>query len=203
MWLNLLTGRVSLALGLLLLAASHFYSYQQGHQRGIAQHNTAHQAQLSACQQARQQLLAQMQVSLTAQQAEQQRQLAQARQVSADYRQQMQHLQVRYQQLKRQRDDITTHFMDDRAQKQALPTGFTRGFVQQVNAAFGLSADTDSRARRAQSTSGTVSGVDPRLRLSGLTQRELLDWLLDTGKHCQALRAQVNSLLDIVERETP
>ncbi|CAA2930413.1 hypothetical protein [Arsenophonus endosymbiont of Bemisia tabaci] len=85
-------------------------------------------------------------------------------------------------------------------QLHALPTGFTNGFVQQVNAAFRVPTDSDTdNTPSAQSMSRAVLTIKTRLRLSELIQQDLLAWLVDTGQQCQALKMEVNKLLDFLE----
>lgn len=206
MWANLVTGRSTVAgISLLLLAASHYYSYshgvQQGYQQGLRQRDHEDDARLFACQQTQQRLFSAEKERLVSLLAEQQRQVQRAQQTATDYQQQLQTLHARYQQLKRQQHAITTHFLDAKGQLHPLPTGFTRGFLQQANAAFGLPPDSGTDTASAQSASGGVSPSDTRLRLSALTQQDLLAWLLDIGQQCQALKAQVNGLLDQENKE--
>ncbi|HGJ5883696.1 hypothetical protein [Arsenophonus sp.] len=62
-----------------------------------------------------------------------------------------------------------------------------------------MSTDRDTDTPSAQSTSRAVSTAKARLRLSELTQQDLLAWLVDTGQQCQALKMQVNELLNLME----
>ncbi|MDY4378657.1 hypothetical protein SOV92_12575 [Pectobacterium brasiliense] len=102
--------------------------------------------------------------------------------------------------LKRRIDDVTQRWIDERGQSRPIECVFTAGFVQQYNAAYGLSVNGETgfttAASRAGNTATTATALDARLRDSGVTQRDILVHSADAGERYQQLAAQVNGLLD-------
>ncbi|PHM24598.1 hypothetical protein [Xenorhabdus ehlersii] len=125
-----------------------------------------------------------------------------AHQAEAHYLNGIEKLRTQNQQLKRKIDHVTQRWMDEKQQFHPVNCVFTRGFVQQYNAAFGLSGE---QMRSASVTSGADETprenetADAQLRSSGITQRDILANVIDNGEQCLALKAQVNGLLDYIE----
>ncbi|MCV9878843.1 hypothetical protein [Brenneria izbisi] len=104
--------------------------------------------------------------------------------------------------LKRRIDDVTQRWIDQQGNAHPVQCVFTTGFVQQYNAAYGLSADGETSAAVAGSAGGTsaaAEAVNARLRDAGVTQRDILAHSADAGERSQQLAAQVNGLLDYIE----
>ncbi|MEL4887844.1 hypothetical protein N6P31_12300 [Pectobacterium betavasculorum] len=102
--------------------------------------------------------------------------------------------------LKRRIDDVTQHWIDERGQSRPIECVFTVGFMQQYNAAYGLSINGETgsatAASRVGGTSAAAALLDARLFDSGVTQRDILAHSTDVGERYQQLAAQVNGLLD-------
>ncbi|MEQ9905008.1 hypothetical protein [Pectobacterium aroidearum] len=101
--------------------------------------------------------------------------------------------------LKRRIDDVTQRWIDERGQSRPIECVFTAGFVQQYNAAYGLSINGETGSATAASGAGGTSAaaalLDARLFDSGVTQRDILAHSADVGERYQQLAAQVNGLL--------
>lgn len=142
--------------------------------------------------------------ALRAWQERYQAQVLAAHQAEATYQGTLAKLQKDKLQLQRKIDDVTQRWIDEQGQSHAVQCVFTRGFVQQYNAAFGVAESGDQNGAATAiaqpgQTSGPVHASDARLRDSGVTQRDLLANITDNGPQCQALSAQVNGLLDYIE----
>lgn len=206
MFTNLIPWRWLGAFTLVLLLAWGLYS--NGYTRGHAQAARDGELALSELKNRHEQeLLAQSEEdneALMAWQLRYQEQVFSAAEAEKRYLATVSDLRRTHQQLQRKIDDVTHRWQDERGQSHAIECVFTAGFVQQYNAAFGLSpltADTGnaaSAARRAGSASRAVAAVDPRLRDSGVAQRDLLAHATETGAAYRRLAAQVNALLDYI-----
>ncbi|HCL5251793.1 TPA: hypothetical protein N2G30_001911 [Salmonella enterica] len=124
-----------------------------------------------------------------------QQQLIHIRQGEESYLKQTEALAARNAALQRRIDDVTQQYVDEKGKAHPVACVFTRGFVQQYNAAFGVSApDAAAAARDAGTTAAAVASADARLRASGVTQRDILASVGDNGQRCQQLAAQVRGL---------
>ncbi|MFE8150182.1 hypothetical protein RBA69_23530 [Brenneria goodwinii] len=105
--------------------------------------------------------------------------------------------------LKRRIDDVSQRWIDEQGKSHPVQCVFTAGFVQQYNAAYGLSAGGETRAAAVAGgvggTSTAAEAFNARLRDSGVTQRDILAHSADAGELSQQLAAQVNGLLDYIE----
>ncbi|MCT8349589.1 hypothetical protein LGZ99_20910 [Photorhabdus temperata] len=131
-----------------------------------------------------------------------QMQVHSAHQAEANYLNDIEQLRTQNQQLKRKIDHVTQSWMDEKQQFHSINCVFTRGFVQQYNAAFGLPGEQTRPASvtsGADETSRGNESSDAQLWLSGITQRDILANVIDNGEQCLALKAQVNGLLDYIE----
>ncbi|WP_304169702.1 hypothetical protein [Lonsdalea britannica] len=206
MFTNLIPWRWLGAFALVLLVA--FGLYYNGYTRGHAQAARDGELALSELKNRHEQaLLAQAEEdneALAAWQQRYQEQVVSAAEAEKRYLATVSDLRRTHQQLQRKIDDVTHRWQDERGQSHAIECVFTAGFVQQYNAAYGLSSLTAdagnpaAAARRAGSASGAVAAVDPRLRDSGVAQRDLLAHATETGAAYRRLAAQVNALLDYI-----
>ncbi|WP_053014337.1 MULTISPECIES: hypothetical protein [Xenorhabdus] len=189
-----------LSLGLLPLA------YWQGHVTGFQKAKETGNTAL-AQQQAEFLLLEKQRTerelaTLNTLQQRYQRQVSLAHQAEANYLNGIEQLRTQNQQLKRKIDHVTQRWMDEKQQLHPVNCVFTRGFVQQYNAAFGLSSE---QTHATSITSGTDETprehetADAQLRPSGITQSDILTNVIDNGEQCLTLKAQVNGLLDYIE----
>ncbi|KFK92741.1 lipoprotein [Serratia sp. Ag2] len=182
--------------------------YQKGYLRGHEDATQAGNAALSELQarvdrEKREQAERENAV-LRAWQERYQAQVLAAHQAETGYQATLASLQQQKQQLLRKIDDVTQRWIDEQGQPHAVQCVFTRGFVQQYNAAFGIAESGDQNGAAAAATQpgqapGPVHPADARLRDSGVTQRDILANITDNGPQCQALSAQVNGLLDYIE----
>ncbi|MFP1920664.1 hypothetical protein [Lonsdalea quercina] len=206
MFTNLIPWRWLGAFILVLLLA--WGLYDNGYKRGQAQAARDGELALSELQNRHEQaLLAQAEEdneALTAWQQRYQQQVVSAAEAEKRYLATVSDLRRTHQQLQRKIDDVTHRWQDERGQSHAIECVFTAGFVQQYNAAFGLSSLTANAGnaaavvRGAGGASGAVAAVDPRLRDSGVAQRDLLAHATEIGAAYQRLSAQVNGLLDYI-----
>ncbi|MFP1724059.1 hypothetical protein ACLEEB_13785 [Lonsdalea quercina] len=206
MFTNLIPWRWLGALTLVMLLA--WGLYHNGYTRGQAQAARDGELALSELRNRHEQaLLAQAEEdneALTAWQQRYQQQVVSAAEAEKRYLATLSDLRRTHQQLQRKIDDVTHRWQDERGQSHAIECVFTAGFVQQYNAAFGLSSLTAdagnaaAAARRAGGASGAGAAVDPRLRDSGVAQRDLLAHATEVGAAYQRLAAQVNGLLDYI-----
>lgn len=124
-----------------------------------------------------------------------QQQLIHIRQTEENYLARTEELTARNAELQRKINDVTQHYIDERGKVRPVECVFTRGFVQQYNAALGVSdPDAAAAARDAGATAAAVASTDARLRASAVSQRDILANLADNGKQCQQLAAQVQGL---------
>lgn len=124
-----------------------------------------------------------------------QQQLIHIRQNEEAYLTRAEELTARNAALQRRIDDVTQQYVDEKGKTHPVACVFTRGFVQQYNAALGVSApDAAAATRDAGKTAAAATSADARLRASGISQRDILANLADNGQHCQRLAAQVQGL---------
>ncbi|MGG2141981.1 hypothetical protein [Symbiopectobacterium sp. RP] len=135
------------------------------------------------------------------------RQVAAAHTSERNYLAHVARINAENRQLKRQIDDVTQRWLDEKGQPHAVSCVFTRGFVQHYNAALGVPDANTSGATAAPGGAGnttrpTASAGEP-LRPSPVTQRDILANITANGQQCQVWRAQVNGLLDHIEGLQP
>ncbi|EDT8749028.1 hypothetical protein QG54_003426 [Salmonella enterica subsp. enterica] len=134
-------------------------------------------------------------------------QVAAAHKVDKDFQAKKQQLERENADLKKQIADVTRRWVDESGKSHPVKCVFTRGFVQQYNAALGVTA-TDSpghpgtAAAAASGTGKTPRATDTalaRLRDSGVSQADVLANVTDNARQCRVWREQVNSLLDHIK----
>ncbi|HBD0075495.1 TPA: hypothetical protein PBQ16_002577 [Escherichia coli] len=128
-----------------------------------------------------------------------QAQVAAGHQAESNHLAQIAQLERTNRQLQRQVNDVTQRWMDEKGKTHPIECVFTRGFVQQYNAALGYDDTASATAAGTGAASGDAEAADTRLRNSGVTQQDILANLIDNALQCRAWRSQVNGLLD--ERE--
>ncbi|HCL5346566.1 TPA: OmpH family outer membrane protein [Salmonella enterica subsp. salamae serovar [1],40:z35:e,n,x,z15] len=133
--------------------------------------------------------------------------VAAAHKADADFQAKKQQLERENADLKKQIADVTRRWVDESGKSHPVKCVFTRGFVQQYNAALGVTA-TDSTghpgtaAAAASGTGKTPRATDTalaRLRDSGVSQADVLANVTDNARQCRVWREQVNSLLDHIK----
>ncbi|ECE9609593.1 hypothetical protein FVI83_21445 [Salmonella enterica subsp. diarizonae] len=133
--------------------------------------------------------------------------VAAAHRADADFQAKKQQLERENADLKKQIADVTRRWVDESGKSHPVKCVFTRGFVQQYNAALGVTA-TDSTghpgtaAAAASGTGKTPRATDTalaRLRDSGVSQADVLANVTDNARQCRVWREQVNSLLDHIK----
>lgn len=134
--------------------------------------------------------------------------VAAGHQAEASYLEQIAQLESQNQQLKGQIKNVTQRWIDEKGKSHPIECVFTRGFVRQYNAALGYEDPAvDTGHTESGTTTGTFAGATPRqpeatdtwLRDSGVSQRDVLDNIIDNAKQCRVWRSQINNLID--ERE--
>ncbi|EBW7149663.1 hypothetical protein DQC40_11620 [Salmonella enterica subsp. enterica serovar Coeln] len=134
-------------------------------------------------------------------------QVAAARQADADFQAKKQQLERENADLKKQIADVTRQWVDEKGKHHPIECVFTRGFVQQYNAALGV-ADTHNAGHHestaaASASAGQKAGATDtalaRLRDSGISQADVLANVIDNARQCRVWREQVNGLLDYTE----
>lgn len=128
-------------------------------------------------------------------------QVAAAHQADADFQAKKQQLERENADLKKQIADVTRHWVDEKGKHHPIECVFTRGFVQQYNAALGASTgdggvSAAARSASAGNATGTTDTTLARLRDSGVTQADVLANVTDNARQCRVWREQVNGLLD-------
>lgn len=131
-------------------------------------------------------------------------QVAVAHQADADFQAKKQQLERENADLKKQIADVTRHWVDEKGKRHPIECVFTRGFVQQYNAALGVSTgdggmSATARSASAGNTTGATDAALARLRDSGVTQADILANVTDNARQCRVWREQVNGLLDYTE----
>lgn len=124
-----------------------------------------------------------------------QRQLIRIREHEEGYLARQAELTARSTALQRRIDDVTQQYVDEKGKTHPVACLFTRGFVQQYNAAIGVfTPDITTATGDAGITSVTAATSDARLRASAVSQRDILANLADNGQRCQQLSEQVRGL---------
>lgn len=128
-------------------------------------------------------------------------QVAAAHRADADFQAKKQQLERENADLKKQIADVTRHWVDEKGKHHPIKCVFTRGFVQQYNAAIGASTgDGGVSAATGSASDGNTTGATDtalaRLRDSGVTQADVLANVTDNARQCRVWREQVNGLLD-------
>lgn len=199
---------------LLALWLIHQHGYRRGFSTAASDGNAALQQQQAASKAALASLQAdfaqqlhrrseQEKAALLAWQRRYQQQVNAANNAQQRYLGQTASLRRQNENLKRRIDDVTQRWIDPQGNAHPVQCVFTAGFVQQYNAAYGLSADGETSfaavTRGAGDTSAAAEAANARLRDSGVTQRDILAHSADAGERSQQLAAQVNALLDYIE----
>nr|WP_228006143.1 hypothetical protein [Morganella morganii] len=132
-----------------------------------------------------------------------QAQVAAAHQADRDFQTQKDTLEKQNAQLQQRIHEVTRNWMDEKGRRHPVKCVFTAGFVQQYNAAFGIAGDSPVSAaadtRRTDNATGTLQGIDPRLRNSDVSQADILANIIDNAGQCRIWRAQLNGLLDYTD----
>ncbi|HBM0096081.1 TPA: hypothetical protein LT061_002528 [Salmonella enterica subsp. enterica serovar Blitta] len=134
-------------------------------------------------------------------------QVAAAHKVDKDFQAKKQQLERENADLKKQIADVTRRWVDESDKTHPVKCVFTRGFVQQYNAALGVTGAHDAGhyepASAASGSAGKAPGTTDtalaRLRDSGVSQADVLANVTDNARQCRVWREQVNSLLDYTE----
>lgn len=109
--------------------------------------------------------------------------------------------------LKKRIADVTRRWVDESGKSHPVKCVFTRGFVQQYNAALGVTGahnagyheSTAAASGSAGKAPGTTDTALARLRDSGVSQADVLANVTDNARQCRVWREQVNDLLDYTE----
>ncbi|EAM6405842.1 hypothetical protein HHZ14_004456 [Salmonella enterica] len=134
-------------------------------------------------------------------------QIAAAHKADADFQAKKQQLERENADLKKQIADVTRQWVDEKGKRHPIECVFTRGFVQQYNAALGVTGthnaghheSTAAASASAGKTTGTTDTALARLRDSGVSQADILANVTDNARQCRVWREQVNGLLDYTE----
>ncbi|HGB3471662.1 TPA: hypothetical protein ACIVB1_001952 [Salmonella enterica subsp. diarizonae serovar 61:l,v:z35] len=138
-------------------------------------------------------------------------QVAAAHRADADFQAKKAELEKENADLKQQIADVTRRWVDASGRMHPVKCVFTRGFVQQYNAALGLpDAGTAGHPDTAAATASgagsaprTTDAALSRLRDSGVSQADVLASVTDNARQCRVWREQVNGLLDYIEGLQP
>lgn len=134
-------------------------------------------------------------------------QVAAARQADADFQVKKQQLERENVALKKQIADVTRQWVDEKGKHHPIECVFTRGFVQQYNAALGVTGahnaghheSTAAASASAGATTGATDTAVTRLRDSGVSQADILANVTDNARQCRVWREQLNGVLDYTE----
>lgn len=134
-------------------------------------------------------------------------QVAAAHKVDKDFQAKKQQLERENADLKKQIADVTRQWVDEKGKRHPIECVFTRGFVQQYNAALGVTnthnaghhESTAAASASAGKATGTTDTALARLRDSGVSQADILANVTDNARQCRVWREQVNGLLDYTE----
>ncbi|EEG6275566.1 hypothetical protein G3F95_004797 [Salmonella enterica subsp. enterica] len=138
-------------------------------------------------------------------------QVAAAHKADDDFQARRQQLERENADLKKQIAGVTHRWVDEKGKPHPVECVFTRGFVQQYNAALGVTGthnaghhnSTAAASGSAGSKTGATDTADARLRDSGVSQSDVLANVIDNARQCRVWREQVNGLLDYTEGLTP
>ncbi|EJX0630347.1 hypothetical protein ODD08_000290 [Salmonella enterica] len=173
---------------LLALTLGGYFTWLEGHKHGYEKAQTE-------CLRLQKQQAEASQRTLQEEWNRQQQQLIHIRQNEQTYLARSEELTTRNAELQRRINDVTQQYIDEKGKRHPVECVFTRGFVQQYNAALGVSApDVAAAARDAGTATAAAAGADARLRASGVSQRDILANLADNGQRCQQLALQVRGL---------
>ncbi|MFT8210572.1 MAG: hypothetical protein ACMZI0_08360 [Symbiopectobacterium sp.] len=194
-------------LGGALLSLAWWHGYTQGENRATERGEATISQLREAFADQEKQRAEQAAQTLQALQQRFERQVAVAHTSERNYLAHVALINAENRQLKRQIDDVTQRWLDEKGKPHAVSCVFTRGFVQYYNAALGVPDANDPGATAAPGGAGnttrpTASAGEP-LRPSPVTQRDILANITDNGQQCQVWRAQINGLLDYIEGLTP
>ncbi|EBX9172318.1 hypothetical protein DTV22_10945 [Salmonella enterica subsp. enterica serovar Kandla] len=134
-------------------------------------------------------------------------QVAAAHQADADFQAKKKQMERENADLKKQIADVTRQWVDEKGKHHPIECVFTRGFVQQYNAALGVTGthntghheSTAAAFGSAGKATGTTDTALARLRDSGVSQADILANVTDNARQCRVWREQVNGLLDYTE----
>ncbi|ENS4526948.1 hypothetical protein ACE09S_005045 [Salmonella enterica] len=138
-------------------------------------------------------------------------QVAAAHRADDDFQARRQQLERENADLKKQIAGVTRRWVDEKGKPHPVECVFTRGFVQQYNAALGVTGahnaghhkSTAAASGSAGRKTGATDTADARLRDSGVSQSDVLANVIDNARQCRVWREQVNGLLDYTEGLTP
>lgn len=134
-------------------------------------------------------------------------QVAAAHKADEDFQAKKQQLERENAALKKQIADVTRQWVDEKGKHHPIECVFTRGFVQQYNAALGVTGpynaghhkSTTAASASAGTTTGTTDTAVTRLRDSGVSQADILANVTDNARQCRVWREQLNGVLDYTE----
>ncbi|EMW3785880.1 hypothetical protein AAE115_001512 [Salmonella enterica] len=134
-------------------------------------------------------------------------QVAAAHKADEDFQAKKQQLERENAALKKQIADVTRQWVDEKGKHHPIECVFTRGFVQQYNAALGVTGPYDAghheSTAAASASAGTTTGATDtavtRLRDSGVSQADILANVTDNARQCRVWREQLNGVLDYTE----
>lgn len=195
------------ALAVLALVAVLSALWWHGHARGFAQAKLLGEQRVSQLQEGYSRLEKQRAErelqTLRELQQRFERQLAATLTSERNYLAHIERLDAENTRLKRQIDDVTRQWMDEKGRLHPVSCVFTRGFVQHYNTALGVpdaeGAGAAATATGAGKTPGSTGAADARLRRSDISQHDILANVTDNGRQCRIWREQVNGLLDYIE----
>ena len=80
---------------------------------------------------------------------------------------------------------------------------FTRGWLRDYNAAFGLpGAELSAGATSPAAAPDAARAADAELLASGITAADILAHASDYGRYCRDLASQTNALIDVIEQRS-
>ncbi|EIR3270654.1 hypothetical protein LWV19_001159 [Salmonella enterica] len=134
-------------------------------------------------------------------------QVAAAHKADEDFQAKKQQLERENAALKKQITDVTRQWVDEKGKHHPIECVFTRGFVQQYNAALGVTGahhaghheSTATASASAGTTTGATDTAVTRLRDSGVSQADILANVTDNARQCRIWREQLNGVLDYTE----
>lgn len=134
-------------------------------------------------------------------------QVAAAHKADEDFQAKKQQLERENAALKKQIADVTRQWVDEKGKSHPIECVFTRGFVQQYNAALGVTSpysaghheSATAASGGAGTTTRTTDTVVTRLRDSGVSQADILANVTDNARQCRVWREQLNGVLDYTE----
>ncbi|EJM4065791.1 hypothetical protein NOJ64_000291 [Salmonella enterica] len=134
-------------------------------------------------------------------------QVAAAHKADEDFQAKKQQLERENAALKKQIADVTRQWVDEKGKHHPIECVFTRGFVQQYNAALGVTSPYDAGHHEstaaasggAGKATGTTDTALARLRDSGVSQADILANVTDNARQCRVWREQLNGVLDYTD----